>query len=586
MSEMRLALPTIAAVAALAVAGAAAAQAQPAGGGEIQQTGRAAVMVSTPDLPTGRSPAARARWHEQRSDSRELLDRVADRNALKVESANPEIGALSVAVGPGGLAALRSELADDPRVLSVQPDPAVEFRYAPNDFAITHPDVNAPNQDIGAWNVVREGGPRAWDLSKGTGAEVAVVDSGADGTNPDLAGRIVGATSFGTGSSPTTDTVGHGTHTAGLACGDADNGVGIASIGFHCDLFIAKIGGLCSDVANGITAAANRNSDVISMSLGACPPDPINSALSYAQSRNAVLVAAADNSPAPSGICSDLIHDDCLYPEEWLQPSGTGPSTGFDRGLVVTSARYDGTRSSFAEQTTRVSVAAYGSATNSVSGGQQGILSTWPANSTDADLGVGEWAGNPCGCRTSVNGDSRFAYLVGTSMATPQVAGVAALIRSVKPSLANTKVVHLIKQTASHCGSYGGGIGWGVIRADQAVAAAINRDVNPPSSRIVSPKRARSAGASTARARGKVVVLKIKRKDSDVGSCVKLPVSGIKKVAVFASANGGPYHRVAKTAGGELHFHAKRGRHYRFFSIAIDKAGNREAAPGKADAKL
>jgi serine protease len=586
MIEMRRALPTMAAVASLAIVGAAAAQAQPAGSDGVQRTGRAVVMVSTPELPTGRRQAARGRWHELRAYSGRLLDRVADRNALRVESANPEIGALSVAVGPGGLAGLRRELADDPRITSIQPDERVQYRYGPNDFAFTHADVHAPNQDIGDWNVVREGGPRAWDLSKGTGAEVAVVDSGADGTNPDLAGRIVGAASFGTGSSPTTDTVGHGTHTAGLACGDADNGVGIASIGFHCGLFIAKIGGLCSDVANGITAAANRNSDVISMSLGACPPDPINSALSYAQSRNAVLVAAGDNSPAPSGICTDLIHDDCLYPEEWLQPNGTGPSTGFDRGLVVTSARYDGARSSFAEQTTRVSVAAYGSATNSVSGGQQGILSTWPANSTDADLGVGEWAGSPCGCRTSVNGDNRFAYLVGTSMATPQVAGVAALIRSVKPSLANTKVVHLIKQTASQCGAYGGGIGWGVVRADQAVAAALNRDINPPSSRIVSPKRARSPGTSTARARGKVVVLKIKRKDSDVGSCVKVPVSGIKKVAVFASANGGPYHRIAKTGKGALRFHAKRGRHYRLFSIAIDKAGNREAAPGKADAKL
>jgi subtilisin family serine protease len=171
-------------------------------------------------------------------------------------------------------------------------------------------------------------------------------------------------------------------------------------------------------------------------------------------------------------------------------------------------------------------------------------------------------------------------------MATPQVAGVAALIRSVKPSLANTKVVHLIKQTASHCGSYGGGIGWGVIRADQAVAAALNRDINPPSSRVVLAKRAHSAGATTARARGKVVVLKIRRKDSDVGSCVNLPVSGIKKVAVFASVNGAPYHRIAKTGRGELRFHAKRGRHYRFFSIAIDKGGNREATPGKADAKL
>ena len=171
-------------------------------------------------------------------------------------------------------------------------------------------------------------------------------------------------------------------------------------------------------------------------------------------------------------------------------------------------------------------------------------------------------------------------------MATPQVAGVAALIRSVKPSMANTKVVHLIKQTASHCGSYGPGVGWGVIRADQAVAAALNRDIDPPRSRIVAAKRARTARASAARARRKVILLKIKRKDTDAGSCVKLPVSGVKKVAVFGSANGGPYHRVGKTGRTTVRFHAKRGRHYRFFSIAIDKAGNREAAPGKADAKV
>ncbi len=73
-------------------------------------------------------------------------------------------------------------------------------------------------------------------------------------------------------------------------------------------------------------------------------------------------------------------------------------------------------------------------------------------------------------------------------MATPQVAGVAALIRAVKPNIANTKVVHLIKATASHCGSYGDGIGWGVIRADQAVAAALDRDVGAPELRV---KRAR-----------------------------------------------------------------------------------------------
>jgi serine protease len=571
---MRRAALTIAALTALVAGAATVAQAEPAEAGAPSLVTRAVVMVSTPTLPSGESPAARERWHELRADSRGILDRVAVRNDLRVESGNPELGSLAVNLGPGGLAALRSKLAGDPRVEAVRPDVPVDLRYLPNDYAFTHQDVNAPNDDLSQWNLVREGGPRAWDLSKGTGAEVAMVDSGVDGSHPDLAPRIVGAASFGTGSSPTTDTVGHGTHTAGLACGDADNGYGIASMGFHCGLFIAKEGGFCSDVANGITAAADRHSDVISMSLGGCPPDPISSALSYAQSRNVVLVAAGDNSPVPSGSCGPLMGTNCLYPEEWLQPNGTGPDASFDRGLVVTSAQYDGTRSSFAEETNRVSVAAFGSATDTV-GGQQGILSTWPANSTDLDTGViGEFG--PCGCRATVNGDNRFAYLEGTSMATPQVAGVAALIRSVKPGMANTRVVHLIKATASHCGSYAGGIGWGVIRADQAVAAALNRDIDPPDSRI----------AHTKRAPGRIIVLEIKRKDPKDGGCVNLPPTGVKKVLVFASANGGPYHRIGKTTKGKLRFHAKRRRHYRFFSIAVDNAGNREAAPSRADAKV
>jgi len=257
---------------------------------------------------------------------------------------------------------------------------------------------------------------------------------------------------------------------------------------------------------------------------------------------------------------------DCIYPEEWVQPLGTGHNAGFDRGLVATSTQYNGTPSGFAEQTSRVSVAAFGSASNTV-GGQQGILSSWPSNSVSEDSNGG---------RTTVNGDNRFAYLVGTSMATPQVAGVAALIRAVKPNLANTKVVHVIKETASHCGSYSGGIGWGVIRADQAVAAALDRDVAAPSSRIKKAKRTH-----------RVVALRIKRFDtSGSTSCVKLPTAGVKKVLVFASANGGAYHRIGKTSKAMLFFHGKGGREYRFYSVAIDQAGNREAPPARADAKV
>jgi subtilisin family serine protease len=562
---MRRAALRFAVLAALTIAVAAAAQAQPRADGS-PAVGGAVVIVNTPELPSGRSPAARSRWHELRSESSQVLGRVADRDDLEVETAIPEIGILSVELGPGGLPALKRSLAGDPRVESVHPDPQVQLRYSPNDFAFANHDAHAPNGDFGQWNLIKEGGPRAWDLSRGTGAEVAMVDSGVDGGHPDISGRIAGTAAFGT-TSPTTDSVGHGTHTAGLACGDADNGFGIASMGFDCSFFIAKLAfpGPCSNVSAAITAAANRNSDVISMSLGGCD-SALLPALSYAQSRGSVLVAAGDNSPNPTGSCGLLGTNDCIYPEEWLQPNGTGPNAGFDRGLVVTSAKYDGTRSSFAELTSRVSVAAFGSASNAI-GGQQGILSSWPANAVDDD---------DSGGRTAISGDNRFSYLVGTSMATPQVAGVAALIRAVKPNMANTNVVHLIKATASHCGSYRDGIGWGIIRADQAVAAALDRDVAAPSSRVKKAKRDHG-----------VVDLKIKGHDTSGSTgCVRLPTAGVKKVLIFASANGRPYHRIGKTRKSKvaLHVNLRRG-HFRFFSIAVDKAGNREAPPAGADAK-
>lgn len=303
MCEMRREALTLAVLVPAVIAGAAAAHA----GSPPSPTDLAVVSVATPELPTGPSPEARSRWRELRSRSREILDRVSARNGLAVKTAIPEIGQLSVELGPGGLAELRRRLADDPRVESVRPDVPVQLRYAPNDPAFTTSDPRAPAGDLTQWNVQKEGGPRAWDFSRGIGAEVAMVDSGADGGHPDLGPRIVGAQSFGTGAGATTDADGHGTHTAGLACGNADNGYGLASLGFQCGLFIAKIaiGGSCSNVSNAVVAAANRNSDVINMSLGDCDPS-IVPALDYAQARGAVIVVAGDNNPNPTGACGGL----------------------------------------------------------------------------------------------------------------------------------------------------------------------------------------------------------------------------------------------------------------------------------------
>lgn len=554
--------PIFAASLLLAVAGAAEiAGAEPASLARAGSAGEvpayAIVSVRTPELPAGRTPDARERWQVVRSHSGEVLTRVAVRNALDVDGRIPETGKLLVGLGDETVAQLQSRLSAEPRVDAVQPEGRVELRYVPNDTAFTMVDLNAPGDHAAQWNVRDEGGPAAWDLSRGAGAEVAVIDTGVDGTHPDLAGRITAAEGFGLtplDPGPTVDSVGHGTHVAGLACGDSDNGFGIASLGFDCSIYAAKIDidkpTACFDVASAITAAGNRFSDAVNLSLG-CSINIFGDELAYAWSRGAVPVVAGANQPVPNPATN--------YPAQSVQPDGTGQDLNTGIGLVVTAAKEGGTRASFAQKTTGVSVAAFGAATDQI-GGQQGILSTFPPPTVDDDAAGG---------RTSVGGSNRFAYLVGTSMATPQVAGLVALMRAVRPNLPAPKVVRLIKLTASGCGTYANGIGWGVIDARQAVAAALDRDVNPPHSNV------RDAG------RRRVSVKSFER-----GCSAELPSSGVKKVVVFASANGGRYRRVGKTSGKSLRFRGKQGRRYRFYSVAIDNAGNREAAPSEPDARL
>jgi serine protease len=544
-----------------------------AGSGQPLTTGRALIDVVTPRLPGLDGREARDRRRRVLDISRDRLKAVAERNRIAVGARSVPGGFLAADLGGGSIARLRAQLSDDPLVTGVHPEYRAELRYAPNDPGLYVRDPNAPGADFAQWNVLATGAEGAWNLARGSGGEVAVIDSGIYGPHPDLAGRISGAVNLCTDLPPigcagtgTGDEAGHGTHVAGLACAAADNAYGIASLGFGCSVYSIKSDLTYTSIINSIYNAVAHGADAVNMSFGGGgPSSELAAALAHAWASGTVPVAAGDNSPTPPPSSN--------YPSQYIQPEGTGPNVDNGTGLVVTSASHSGQRSAFAQRTNGVSVAAHGSATDAMSGGQQGVLSTWPSPPVALDA---------AGVRTVLNGDNRFAYLVGTSMATPQVAGLVALMRSAKPSIPAPRIVRLIKLSASGCGQYGNGLGWGVIRSDRAVAAAAQRDIAAPSSRI------RSAKVGRIRGRGRVAVLRLKHFDdrSDTPCTKEIPSSGVKSVAIFASANRGRYHRIAKTGKGRVRFRAKRGRRYRFFSIAVDKAGNRETPPLRPDAKF
>src|SRR5205807_4736005 len=109
----------------------------------------------------------------------------------------------------------------------------------PNDPAVSEQDPLAPRGTPFQWYLTREGFPAAWDLSRGAGIKVGIIDSGIDSSHPDLAGKIAAARDQDSGPAGTSDEVGHGTHVAGLACGATNNGMGIAGTGSDC-LIIAE----------------------------------------------------------------------------------------------------------------------------------------------------------------------------------------------------------------------------------------------------------------------------------------------------------------------------------------------------------
>jgi serine protease len=520
------------------------------------------------DAPTGRllvTLRAPAHGHAQAAAAHAVAARAG---ARPTRLAIPQLRLVGVRAHRGtSLHALARRLRSDPRVASVRAERRFSLRYVPNDPGFTASERGEDGTTT-EWWASRLGLPNAWDVTRGDGARVAIIDTGIDGTHPELAPRITATADFDEEPSDgpaTTDEVGHGTHVASLACAASDNGIGIGGAGGNCDLLVAKSDLSEGSVAKSLVWAADNGAEAINMSFGTDgrvpAADPVVQALKYAAAHGAVLVAAAADDPV-------VEQGD---PANVLQPTNSGPDLAQNLGLSVTAANAADARASFAGHGSQISLAAYGTYGP---GGSAGILGAFPAQTTSLERGNAYPQQPPCRCRTNYFGDNRYAYLPGTSMAAPMVAAVAALMRHVNPDLPPSEVVRLLKETARRPAgtSWSPELGWGIVDAGAALAAARVVDRRPPTSSLQRPV-----------VRGRSITLRWHGQDATVPG---VAATGIDVFEVWRSAGGRPARRIAVTHGHSLRLRGMRGQRYGFFTIAVDHAGNREAPPARADASV
>lgn len=234
-----------------------------------------------------------------------------------------------------------------------------------------------------------------WDSQRSdSSVKVAIIDTGVQGSHPDLSSKVIYGHDYVDNDNVSDDGNGHGTHCAGITGALTNNSVGIAGVAPHTSIYAVRVldnqgSGTLDAVAQGIREAADSGAKVISLSLGA--PNggtALQQAVQYAWNKGSVIVAAAGNAG----------NTKANYPAYYSEV------------IAVASTDQSDRKSSFSTYGSWVDVAAPGS----------NIYSTYKG--------------------------STYQSLSGTSMATPHVAGVAALLAN--QGYSNTQIRQIIESTS------------------------------------------------------------------------------------------------------------------------------------------
>ncbi|MDX8150940.1 S8 family serine peptidase [Patulibacter brassicae] len=541
-------------------------------------TGRLLVTVRGTDGGSARALERRLGDVARRAGSRAGLRLATPRAASSAapRTAPVTVGAdqrgttatIAIPAPADGRQALTTALRSDPRVVQVVAEHRAGLRALPNDPVLTQQDPGAPAGVTAGWWVQKLNLPAAWDVVNGDGIKIAVIDQGVDTSHPQLQPIVAAQASTGTITGTIgSDEVGHGTHVASLACSAFNDAAGTVGAGGRCRLITVKSDLYDSSVAQAIDRARELGADAIVMSFGvddeATAPIAIREALQRAAEDGIVAVAAAADRPVVEQ----------GYPANVLQPSGTGADLNAGTGLTVTAAQADGTRAAFAGRGSQISVAAYG--TYVADGAPGGLLGAFPATRTafeQTSVNPDGTVNRACGCRVAFGGDTRYAHLQGTSMATPIVAGVAGLVRAANPDLDAAAVARVVKETATRAGGYSEELGWGIVNAGKAVDTARRIDLRAPRatfrtrSRTTTERRLRLQWTATDKATKPLVA------------------SGVDRVEVYRQV-GKRFKRIGVAKRGRLTVTVPRGRS-RYALRAIDEAGNRAARPTRATLTL